>query len=88
MLKKLLALLVGIIILSFCNPVNAHGTFTWFGLRRNDTELIIQTSSPHTDCGHRDCHRPVPPPKPKKHKPKHEHPKKGPKPHKWWWHRD
>lgn len=88
MLKKLLGLLIGIIVLSFYNPVNAHGTFTWFGLRNSNTEVIFQSSSPHADCGHKDCHKPKPPKhkhKPKPKKPKHDKHIKGPNAHRWWW---
>lgn len=86
MLKKLLGLLISIVVLSFYNPVNAHGSFTWFGLRKNNTEVIFQSSSPHADCGHKDCHKPKPPKHKLKHKkPKHDKHKKGPKPHRWWW---
>lgn len=46
MLKKFLWLVIGIIITSSCSVVQAHGTFTWFGLRNKDTEVVIQSSTP------------------------------------------
>ncbi len=72
MLKKLLGLLICISIVSFYSVANAHDRFTWFGLRRGNTEILIQSPAHHPDCGPHDCG---------KHKHKHGCHKKGPKHH-------
>lgn len=46
MLKKILWLVIGIIITSSSSVVQAHGTFTWFGLKNKDTEVVVQSSTP------------------------------------------
>ena len=84
MYKKIFGVIICLSIISIFTPVNAHeGSFTWFGLRRDNTEVVFGTSSHEPDChppGH--CHKHKPKHKPKK--PKHY--KKGPKFHfhKWW----
>lgn len=88
MLKKLLGLLICVSVLSFFVPADAHGDFTWFGLRRNNTEVTVSSSSGH-HVEHRHHHKHKPKPKHKhKHKPKPKHKKhhhkKGPNFHKWW----
>ena len=79
MLKKIFGVIVCLSIISVFSPVNAHeGGFTWFGLRRDNTEVVFSTSSHEPEChppGH--CHKPKPKPK-HKHKPK---PKPKPKKH-------
>lgn len=80
MLKKTIGILLCASIISFCTPVMAHGTFTWFGLRKDNTEIFINTGS------HPEPEPPRHKPHPKKPKHKHEH-KKGPKHHNcFWWH--
>ncbi len=83
MLKKILGVFICILILSFFQTASAHDGFTWFGLRRNNTEVMFRTSDSNVRCDHHDCHKH----KPKKHKPKpkHKHHKKGPHHFKWWW---
>lgn len=86
MLKKTVGILLCASIISFCTPVMAHG-FTWFGLRKDNTEIFINTGShPEPEPpGHR------PHPKKPKHKPKpkpkHEPCKKVPEHCNcfWWW---
>ncbi len=86
MLKKIFGVIICLSIISIFSPVSAHeGNFTWFGLRRDNTEVVFRTSSPDADCHpHGHCHKPKHKHKPKpKHKHKH---KKGSKFHfhKWW----
>lgn len=80
MLKKILFLLVCFVFTSYFSVSNAHGTFTWFGLRKDNTEITFQRSD---DVGHKPHwhhkHKPKPKPKHKKH-----HPKKKFHFHKWW----
>lgn len=88
MIKRLLSLLICITITSTFSIANAHGTFTWFGLRKDHKEVVVKSSNHHHNCCH---HKHKPKPKAKaKHKPKakakpHHH-KKGPNCHKWWKH--
>lgn len=80
MIKKIFALMICVTVMSFFSIADAHGSFTWFGLRRDNTEVVFQTSGHHDDCGPKGhCKH-----KHKKPKPKHKHHKKGPKAHKWW----
>ncbi len=81
MIKRLLSLLICLTITSTFSIASAHGTFTWFGLRKDNTEVVIQSSG-HNPHHHNCCHHK---PKPK-HKPKPHHHKKGPNHHKWWKH--
>ncbi len=82
--KRILGLIICILMMSSFSVADAHGTFTWFGLRKNNTEITVQSSDCRSgfwgwfrrcDC---DEHRHKPP-KPKhkeKHKPKppkHKH---------------
>ncbi len=78
MIKRLLSLLICITITSTFSIASAHGTFTWFGLRKDNTEVVVQSSGHHHNCCH---HKPKP-----KHKHKPHHHKKGPNHHKWWKH--
>ncbi len=75
MLKKFFIMLVCILVTSSFTIAIAHDNFTWFGLRRNNTEIMFKTSDSHDRCDDHDCH---------KHKHKHKHCKKGPNYHKWW----
>lgn len=75
MLNKFFIMLVCIIFTSSFTIASAHDNFTWFGLRRNNTEIMFKTSDSHDRCDDHDCH---------KHKHKHKHCKKGPNYHKWW----
>ena len=49
MIKRLLSLLICLTITSTFSIASAHGTFTWFGLRKDNTEVVIQSSghNPH-----------------------------------------
>ncbi len=84
MLKKLLGIIICITLVSSFSAVYAHdGSFTWFGLRRNNTEIEFRSGDAHHDNGRHlghcepkhKCHhkKPPKPPKPHKHKkdPKH-----------------
>lgn len=75
MLKKFFIMLVCILVTSSFTIASAHDNFTWFGLRRNNTEIMFKTSDSYDRCDDHDCH---------KHKHKHKHCKKGPNYHKWW----
>lgn len=75
MLKKFFIMLVCILVTSSFTIASAHDNFTWFGLRRNNTEIMFKTSDSHDRCDDHVCH---------KHKHKHKHCKKGPNYHKWW----
>ena len=63
----------------------AHGTFTWFGFRNDNAEIMINSGTPHHSpaCNRHDCGHKKPP------KPKHKHHKKPPKHHEhkrcFWW---
>ncbi len=83
MLKKILGLLICFSIVSCFSIAYAHDSFTWFGLRKNNTEIVVQSSSHphHKPPKHHKIHKPKP-------KPKHKHKwHKGPKKHHWfkWW---
>lgn len=84
MVKKFLIMSFCILVTSFFSIASAHDGFTWFGLRRNNTEIMFQTSDSQVRCDHPDCHRHKHKPKPPKPKHKHKPDKKGPNPHKWW----
>ena len=88
MLKKILGLLICISVISLFSTASAHDSFTWFGLKKNDTEVVIKSSNHHSiDCKHKKCpicdkkhkHKPKPPKshKHKDHKKWHHHLK-------WW----
>lgn len=84
-MKKILGVLICLCIASYFSVAEAHGTFTWFGLKRNNTEIVVQSSSNahHHPPKHHKIHKPKPKPKPK-----HKHKwYKGPKKHHWykWW---
>ncbi len=86
MYKRLIVTLICIIATSFYCTASAHGTFTWFGLKKDNTEIYVNTGShPHHDCHGPKCHPKKPKHKPKP-KPKHEHHKKGLGHYKclWW----
>lgn len=78
MLKKLLGIIICITIASSFSAVYAHdGSFTWFGLRRNNTEIEFRSGDAQHDngrhlghCEHKKkCHHKKPP----KHKPAPKH---------------
>lgn len=77
MLKKILGLVICIMMTSLFSVVSAHESFAWFGLKRNNTEIMINSGDSHYHIRHHnDCCD--------KHKHKHKckcH-KKGPKHHK------
>ena len=82
MVKKLLGLLIFTLIISIYTQTKAEA-FTWFGLRKDNTEIFYQKSDEHYVRHHHphpprlNCHDP-------KHKHKPECRKKGPKPHRGW----
>ncbi len=80
MKKRILGLIVCILMASSFSVADAHGTFTWFGLRKNNTEVTVKSSDCNSgfwgwarrcDCDDKHKHKP---PKPK-HKKKHKPPK-------------
>lgn len=80
MIKKIIAVIFCLIITSIYNVAKADATFTWFGLKKDNTEIVF-SSNPEHECHTHKCHHKKP-----KQKLKHEHPKKGPKHHKFlWW---
>ncbi len=83
MFKRVFGIIFCFVVFSLFSSADAHSTFTWFGLRKDNTEIFINTGTAHEP----DC--PPHKPHPKKHKPKppkHEPHKKGPKHHKcFWW---
>ena len=50
MLKKFFIMLVCILVTSSFTIASAHDNFTWFGLRRNNTEIMFKTSDKHKHC--------------------------------------
>lgn len=85
MLKKFFIMLMCIIVTSSFTIASAHDNFTWFGLRRNNTEVMFRTSDSHDRCDDHKCHKHKPKPKHKpKHKPKPKPEKKWHHFHKWW----
>ena len=78
-MKKVLSLALFIIITSSFSIANAK--FTWFGLKNNDTEVIIHSSDSHIEYRAHDHHPYKTPKHKKKDKPKLH---KGPNFHKWW----
>lgn len=82
MVKKLFGLFISIFILSIFLQTETKA-FTWFGLRKDNTEIYYQKSDEHYVHHHKPH-----PPKPNCHDPKHKHKpeckKKGPKPHRGW----
>ena len=87
MMKKALGIIICLCVTSYFSAAYAHGTFTWFGFRNDNAEVMINSGTPHHGpaCGPHDCgHR-----KPKPPKPKHKHHKKPPKHHEhnrcFWW---
>ncbi len=84
MIKKLFAIVCCFIISSFYCSAMADGTFTWFGLKKDNTEIVFSSNSDH-NCPPHKCHHKKPKPK-HKHKPKHEHQKKESKHNMclWW----
>lgn len=88
MLKKLLGIIICITIAtSFSAAYAKDGSFTWFGLRRHNTEIEFRSGDAHHDngrhlghCDHKHkCHHKKPPKPPKKHKHK-----KAPKHHRFF----
>lgn len=53
MLKKIFGLLVCMIWVSIFSIAEAHGTFTWFGLKRDNTEIIFRSKIPHSNVHHK-----------------------------------
>ncbi len=84
MIKKIIAVIFCLIITSVYNSAKADATFTWFGFKKDNTEIVF-SSNPEHECHTHKCHHKKPKPK-HKHKPKHEPPKKSPKHHMclWW----
>ena len=80
--KKIISIFICSFVLTFLVQIEAKA-FTWFGLRKDNTEIIYQKSNEHYVNHHRphpptlNCHDP-------KHKHKPECKKKGPKPHRGW----
>ena len=79
MRKNILCFILCISVISIFSAAYAHDSFTWFGLKKNDTEVVLKTSDSHSVRSHhkhRDCffcfgdHKPK---QPHKHKPKHKH---------------
>lgn len=85
MQKKVIKIFICVTILIFSSEAIAHESFTWFGLKRNDTEVVIKSSNHHSiEYSHHKCpicdkkhkHKPKPQ-KHKGHKKWHHHLK-------WW----
>ncbi len=68
MLKKIFGITLFMAITAVFSCAEAHGTFTWFGLRKDNTEIFINTGT--DDKIHPPAHKPHP--KKPKHKPKHK----------------
>ncbi len=85
MFKKIFGIIICLAITAIYSSVYAHGTFTWFGLRKDNTEIYINTGA-HPEPPHPACDHHPKKPKHKPPKPKHEPHKKGPKHHRcFWW---
>ena len=84
MFKKIVALLLCSFVVIMFSTTKAFASFTWFGFKKDNTEVVFKTSEHHSiHCEHDKCHKPKHKPKAKpkhKHKFKHFFHKKGPKP--------
>ena len=83
MSKKFWVVFFCIIITSFSSLAKADGDFTWFGLKKNNTEIVFSSHSENDECKIQKCHHKKP-----KNKLKHKHEnhhKKCHKNHKFFW---
>lgn len=84
MLNKFIAVLFCIIISSFYSVSKADGSFTWFGFKKDNNEIVFSSHPDNDECNHHKCHHKKP-----KHKPTpkcDKHHKKCHKNHKFiWW---
>lgn len=85
-MKKALGIIICLCVTSYFSAAYAHGTFTWFGFKNDNAEVMINSGTSHHGpmCGPHDCGHKKPKPK------KHKHHKKPPKHHNhnkcfWWW---
>ena len=56
MSKKFIALLFCIIISSSYSVAKADGSFTWFGLKKDNTEIVFNSYPEQDKCNHHKCH--------------------------------
>lgn len=64
-MKKALGIIICLCVTSYFSAAYAHGTFTWFGFKNDNAEVMINSGTPHHGpmCGPHDCGHKKPKPK-------------------------